>query len=311
MTQPWVADTELTGEGAARLIEAQFPALSPVQIEMMGVGWDNAAFTVNDRYVFRFPRRQIAAKLIEREARILPLLAPHLPLPIPLPEFIGQDNNYPYPFAGYRMLPGITADRAVWTDETRAACALPLAQFLSALHRIPVDNETRQWAPGDEIERTNLPKRLAVLRERLQHIAPRIGEAERASVERSLEHLAGTPSLSAPTCWVHGDLYARHFLVDESNIPCGVIDWGDVHLGDPALDLSIACSFLPSRARPAFREAYGHNDDTALWDRARFRALSYGVLLTHYGLEVGDEAILAAGEYALNAALAVIEEKCG
>jgi aminoglycoside phosphotransferase (APT) family kinase protein len=108
---------------------------------------------------------------------------------------------------------------------------------------------------------------------------------------------------------VHGDLYARHFLVDGSNTPCGVIDWGDVHLGDPALDLSIAYSFLLPGARSAFQEAYGHTDDTALWERARFRALAYGILLTHYGSEVGDEAIQAAGEYALNAVLTAIEEK--
>jgi aminoglycoside phosphotransferase (APT) family kinase protein len=80
-----------------------------------------------------------------------------------------------------------------------------------------------------------------------------------------------------------------------------VIDWGDVHLGDPALDLSLAFSFLPPAARGAFREAYGAIDD-ATWDRARFRALHYGVLLTHYGTEIGDDAIRAAGEYALQAA---------
>jgi aminoglycoside phosphotransferase (APT) family kinase protein len=84
---------------------------------------------------------------------------------------------------------------------------------------------------------------------------------------------------------------------------CGVIDWGDVHLGDPALDLSIAFSFLPPGARAAFREAYGPID-AATWDRARFRALHYAVLLSDYGADVGGEAIRAAGEYALWAASA-------
>jgi aminoglycoside phosphotransferase (APT) family kinase protein len=80
-----------------------------------------------------------------------------------------------------------------------------------------------------------------------------------------------------------------------------VIDWGDAHLGDRALDLSIAFSFLPPAARPAFRAAYGPIDD-ATWDRARFRALFYGVVLVEYGLGIGDEAIRAAGAYALRAA---------
>ncbi|MCH7839494.1 MAG: phosphotransferase [Planctomycetes bacterium] len=40
------------------------------------------------------------------------------------------------------------------------------------------------------------------------------------------------------TTLVHRDLYARHMLVDDDGRPCGVIDWGDVHVGDPAIDLS-------------------------------------------------------------------------
>jgi aminoglycoside phosphotransferase (APT) family kinase protein len=269
----------------------------------MGVGWDNAAFVVNKRYVFRFPRRRFAAGLIEREAHILPRLAPHVPLPIPVPEFVGHPaDRYPYYFAGYAILPGTTADRVTWTEDERAACAVPLARFLAALHRVPIDDETRGWAPGDEIERTNLTKRLTVLQERLQIIAPQLSDVDPAAIENLLRRLARTSPLSTLTCWVHGDLYARHVLVNDTKRPCGVIDWGDVHLGDPALDLSIAFSFLPPDARPRFQDAYGSVEDTMLWDRAWFRALSYGIILTHYGIEVGDDAIRAAGEYALRAA---------
>jgi aminoglycoside phosphotransferase (APT) family kinase protein len=80
-----------------------------------------------------------------------------------------------------------------------------------------------------------------------------------------------------------------------------VIDWGDVHLGSPDLDLMIAFSFLPPAARVVFREAYGPLD-AATWDRARHRALHYGISLLEYGIEVGDNALVAAGEYALRSA---------
>src|SRR5918911_1437267 len=100
MTQPWKADVDLTPERAASLIERQFPALAPARLEPLGIGWDNAAYLVNGNLVFRFPRRQMGAGLIEREARILPLLAPHLPLPVPVPRFVGRPaGEYPFPFA--------------------------------------------------------------------------------------------------------------------------------------------------------------------------------------------------------------------
>jgi aminoglycoside phosphotransferase (APT) family kinase protein len=302
MNRPWDADVDLLPEEAARRIERQFPALAPAGLAPLGVGWDNVAYLVNGRLVFRFPRRQIAADLIERETRVLPLLAPHLPLPIPAPAFAGTpDAGYPYPFAGYVLIPGTTACRSTWSDAQRASLAVPLARFLAALHTIPIDAETRTWGPTDDIERANLKKRARAIQERLRAIAPGLAGIDVHALLDLVDRLATTPAWEQPTCWVHGDLYARHLLVDDTFRPCGVIDWGDVHLGDPALDLSIAFSFLPPAARTTFRQAYGPVDG-ATWDRARFRALHYGVLLTDYGTEIGDDAIRGAGEYALRAA---------
>src|ERR1041385_8160043 len=136
MGRLWDADVDISLERARDLITRQFPALAPPRLELLGIGWDNAAFRVNDRFVFRFPRRKIAAALIEREARVLPLLAAHLPLPIPTPDFVGKsDGDYPYPFAGYPFLPGVTACQLTWTDGERVSIAEALAGFLAALHR--------------------------------------------------------------------------------------------------------------------------------------------------------------------------------
>jgi len=51
----WDPDVEV-GEGmAARLIARRFPELAGEPVEPFGVGWDNAAFLVGGRLVFRFP----------------------------------------------------------------------------------------------------------------------------------------------------------------------------------------------------------------------------------------------------------------
>ena len=64
MRREWEATIELTERQAALLIEQQFPHLAPVQMSVLGVGWDNAAFLVNKHFVFRFPRREVAAGLL-------------------------------------------------------------------------------------------------------------------------------------------------------------------------------------------------------------------------------------------------------
>jgi len=298
MKQPWDADVEITLPQAARLIAKQFPALAPVQLVAYGTGWDNVAFLASQRAVFRFPRRALAAPLLAREARILPWLAPQLPVPVPLPQYWGEPaEGYPYAFAGYTLLPGQTACRCKWSDHERTQQAPVLARFLASLHRIPVEAETLRWAPRDEIDRANVQQRAPKLRERLQALGASLGKQTHQALLQLVEKLAGTPLHTRPHCWVHGDFYARHLLYDRRGLS-GVIDWGDVHVGDPALDLAIAFSFLPPAGRGVFRQAYGEIDKDT-WQRARFRALHYGVVLTEYGAHVGDIALRAAGEYAL------------
>lgn len=294
----WDADVDLSPAGAARLVEEQFPELAPVRLEVLGAGWDNLALLVNGEWVFRFPRRAVAARLIERECAVLPLLAPHLPLPVPVPHRIGAPGDgYRYPFAGYRILPGITACRAGLSDEERAALVPALAGFLQTLHSLPPGT-----APpvSDELERADHRRRASALREKLAHAARLLPDLSLAALRAEVDRLAAAPAWQGPGCWVHGDLYARHVLIGPDRRLCGVIDWGDVHLGDPALDLSVAFTLVPPGSQAKFAEAYG-DVSPGTWERARFRALHYGAVLLTYGAEVGDECLREAGEYALRA----------
>ncbi|HYO58921.1 phosphotransferase [Archangium sp.] len=134
--------------------------------------------------------------------------------------------------------------------------------------------------------------------ERGAHPAPAGAPPDGAAVRAWVSRLVDTPPWERRACWVHGDLYARHLLVDEHHTVRGVLDWGDVHLGDPAIDLTLAFTFLPPEARGTFREAYGDIDE-ATWDRARFRAFHYGVALMLYGQSQGDESITRVGRDAL------------
>jgi aminoglycoside phosphotransferase (APT) family kinase protein len=85
---------------------------------------------------------------------------------------------------------------------------------------------------------------------------------------------------------VHGDLYARALLVDGGDL-AGVIDWGDLHLGDPALDLAVAHTFLGPAAHTAFRVAYG-SIDPETWQLARLRAVFHTAALLSYAVDQRD-----------------------
>jgi aminoglycoside phosphotransferase (APT) family kinase protein len=243
----------------------------------------------------------VAVQLLETETRCLRLIAPCVPVRVPEPKYVGAPSgDCPYPFMGYPLIAGTTACRVTWSDESRSALAAPLGRFLAALHTIPIDAEVRQAAPLDEIRRADRVTRRAKVIENLRRVAPLVPDVNIEAHIAAIERLASAPPAESDGIrLVHGDFYARHLIVDESLALSGVIDWGDVHLGDPALDLSIAFTFLPASAYDVFRTAYGIIIDDAAWDRARFRGIHYGAILTLYGADIADNAIREAGEYAL------------
>lgn len=298
MAQPWVAESPVSADLARALIEAQFPALAPVRAEPFGAGWDNTAFLVNGAYVFRFPRRQVVVPQLATEANLLPVLAPRLPLPVPVPTFAGHPaGGYAWPFAGYALLPGRTACAADLDDPRRTAVAAPLARFLAALHATPAADAARHGAGPDTIARLDVARRLPRLRESFADFVARGLLADVRPFTPLLE-AASAPYAPRGDTLVHGDLYVRHLLVDGECRLAGVIDWGDIHLGDPASDLMIAHSFLPPSAHATFRRAYGPIAETA-WDRARLRALWHTAMVLAYGQEIGDADLVREGRRGL------------
>src|SRR6476661_2688772 len=63
-------------------------------------------YAVNDAWVFLFAKHEVARQSLQREVCLLPQLADHLPLPIPLPQIINLEDTAKSPFIAYRLLPG-------------------------------------------------------------------------------------------------------------------------------------------------------------------------------------------------------------
>ncbi len=241
--KPWEPEIEIDALFARRLIAAQFPPLADAPVRAIGSGWDNAAFLVDEHLVFRFPQRAIAAPLMRTELAALPLIASQVPYPIPAPIYAGEPSaEYPWHFGGYEILLGVSASSRDLSDEDRRHLATDLARFLRALHAIDAQPLRDAGLPYDTIGKLD-PARLKV----------------------------DEPPLEGPLCVVHGDLYASHLLLDQRNRLCGVIDWGDVHDGLAAADLSVVHMMVPAAFHDEFLAVYGPVDQR-VWRFARYRA---------------------------------------
>lgn len=298
--KPWLPEFPVDRDLAAALIAAIRPDLAGRTPERVGEGWDNDVWRV-DELAFRFPRRAMGVELIAVEARVLPALAPRLPVPIPAAEWVGAPGPlHPAPYLGHRFLPGTTADRIALTAAERARLAPSIAAFLAVLHQTPV-TEARAMGVPDDAFRSDPNRRAIQIGERLPALAaagfPDAADGIAARLVDAIE-----PASDAERRLCHGDFYARHLLVDDRRDLCGVIDWGDVCIADPAIDLSIAYALLPPAARPAFFAAYGPVD-ARTHAVARRYAMHSATALALYATDIGDAPLRAEAAVALGHSL--------
>lgn len=283
----------LVGEArAGELITGQFPELGEGSLELLGEGWDSTVWLFDGRLVFRFPRRAVVVPGLLRETEALAVLAPLLPLQIPVALYRGRpDGDYPWPWSGSAYLPGREPAEVAPTEDQRARHGAALGRFLRALHDVDpasvrVDGEP---LPVDIVRRADMPYRVEKLRPRLETLR----RLEMWRPPPGLEPLlAEAVALEPPRhlAVAHGDLHLRHLLIGADSEPSAVIDWIDVCRADPAIDLPLYWGYLPPAGRETFHSAYGPVSPDGLL-RARVLAVFLWATLAEYARDTGMEAL--------------------
>lgn len=267
------AETDVSPAVLARLLLEQFPDLAGLPLTPVAEGWDNAMIRIGDTLVARLPRRAVAAGLLETEHRMLPALAPLLPLPIPAHSRIGQPGcGFPWRWSLAPWLPGAQlGDRSLATGSGEM-----LGRFLVALHAAPADGVAPSPVRG-----LPLVERAAVVTPRIERLAARF-EWIATFVAPTWRAAMDAPAHTRRVL-LHGDLHPGNVLADEAGRLTAVIDWGDVCVGDPATDLAALWLLLPNAAeRAACCNVYPV--DAALIARARGWAINLGSILLETGL---------------------------
>lgn len=263
---------QITAELVRDLLHAQHPDPADRPVKPGARGWDNQVWRLGDDLAVRLPwATQTADELLRKEHAWLPVLAPHLPLQVPVPQRLGEPSaRFPRPWLVTTWVPGEPADRA---PATRGAdAALTLAAFLTTLHR-PAPDE----APADR-HRGGPQTDTAEHFTHMLASAVELGLIRNPDAVRTVwEDAAAAPEWAGPALWLHGDLHPANILTTNGTFS-GVIDFGDLFAGDPACDLAAAWVLLPDGAADHFHQAYRPHPDAATLRHARgwavLRALS-------------------------------------
>lgn len=248
-----------------RLLAGQFPEWADLPVTPVKVdGWDNRTYRLGDDMTVRLPTAEAYTPAIEKEDRWLPILAPSLPVPVPVPLATGVPaEGYPYRWSVRAWLDGDTASWEHIGDMARFAT--DVAEFVLALQRI--DATDGPLAGAHSFYRGAPPVHYdSETRDALATLDGRIDTARASAVwEAALD-----TRWEAPPVWFHGDIAGGNLLARNDRL-VAVIDFGTSGVGDPACDLVIAWTMFSGESREAFRRTVRQDPDT--WARARGWAL--------------------------------------
>lgn len=260
----------------ARLVAGQFPEWADLPLRAVAsAGTDNALFRLGDELVVRLPRVEWAAETAAKEQRWLPRFSGRLPLAFPEPMGLGEPaEGYPWRWGVYQWLDG--RDGLAEPVTGHVASARALAGFLAKLRTIdtlggPVAGRHNNYRGVD----------LRLLDGRVREgLAQLTADIDTVAAGQIWEDALAAPAWDRPAVWAHGDLLPGN-LLGRNGVLVGVIDFGTLAIGDPAVDLMAAWTVFGGEARTAFVEA--SDMDEAAWRRARGWAL-YGaaVALPYY-----------------------------
>jgi aminoglycoside phosphotransferase (APT) family kinase protein len=245
-----------------RLIAAQFPqwASLPVLPVLPG-GNDNRTFRLGERMLVRLPSAPAYAGAVEKEQRWLPVLAPHVPVPIPVPLAAGvPGEGYPLPWSVYGWLPG---ESAIGAELDLVAFARDTARALVGLRGAPaaggpLPGQHNWWRGGPPAHYD------AETRAALERLRDEPG-VDTVAAERIWDRALRSTWDRDPV-WFHGDVARGNLLVAHGTLSA-LLDFGTSGIGDPACDLALAWTDLDAPARAVYRAELGLDDDT--WHRGR------------------------------------------
>ncbi len=258
-------------------------------------GQDHDVVVIGEQVVFRFPRHQRALDALPREVAALAGLAALDPgVGVVLPDVVldCSEGVLGRAFVAQRYLAGEPLPRGSVEAVGPMAYlfAAELARVLDALADVRVDSELARLLTSAPM-RTSFADLAAAVEDRLYGLMSGAGRA------RAAAELAAVLDVAPPEhpVLVHGDFGGPNLRWDaDATRLTGVLDWSQVHLGDPAYDVaSVAATYGWDLA--ATVDAATRRDDDGLLERARTYAATFALQEALAGATHGDEVATRRG----------------
>ena len=275
----------IDAEQVRRLLASQFPDLAELPLRAVYPGgWDNRTFRLGQALAVRIPSAQRYADQVLKEHRWLPGLGAALPLSIPQPVAIGAPGGgVPWSWSIRTWLAGAIPSRTA--DGLGPRIAKALGTWLVALHGVDASH-----GPPAGPHNFHRGGSLRVYEDEVLGALRVLDGQCRAEALRAFWLDTRDTKWGSRPVWVHGDVAPTNLLATDGELT-GVIDFGQLGVGDPACDLAIGWTSMNPSSRDVFRRTVDVDDDT--WMRGRAWAL-WKALITASGHDPNTAGMEAA-----------------
>jgi aminoglycoside 2''-phosphotransferase len=289
-----------------QIIAACFPELVIVSCDVHSQGWDSVAVVVNNALIFRFPKRPDVEPQYQIERRLLPALATKLRIEnaelrmttqfsIPDVAFFWPSGTiYPSCFIGHHLIEGVPLNAQHLTPNHVDTIARQLGEFLSVLHRFPINQATRLGVPTfDEAGwRVRYQDQFAQIQ---SQVLPLLDEVARARIMRDWQAFLADKT-HFQVALIHHDLADEHILYDPARgAISGIIDWGDTAIGDPAIDFTGLLAAYGEDFTERVLAHYQGQVDASFRDRMRFYRGVMPLNTVLFGMNTAQEEYVREG----------------
>ncbi|MDB5260265.1 MAG: hypothetical protein JWN37_496 [Candidatus Nomurabacteria bacterium] len=267
--QIWAVENLITEKEKAT-IQKNFPELNINSIRLAGEGMNSKAFIVNDNLIFRFSKVEEASEQLKMEIEILPKLRNSITLSIPDFEYIGKQANG-LPFVGYKKIQGVGLDKEILENlnyELRSKLLNEISDFIQQVHEFPLEMAKLS---GIKVRgfREDYSSDLKDLRKHAFHL---LDENTKEYIERIYgEYLSNGSNFTYTPVFLHADFSPEHIIYDEQKQTIsGVIDFGDIEIGDPDYDLMYLYERWGEALIKELLKYYPHKDEAHLLRKLEF-----------------------------------------
>ncbi len=250
-----------------------FPQITVTTIQQNDEGWDNCVFIINNEIIFRFPRDPEAARRLDLERRLLPELQKVTNIPIPQFEFVSSDcPEIKRLFVGYRMIKGVPLTpallRQLHSEALIQKIAAQIAEFLSSLHSFPVEKALELGVSSNQKKE----RILTFYQEIKRKVFPFLKHQEQEWTRNLFKSFLNNEQFfQYSPVLLHGDFSSDHILFDKDQEKIGIIDFGDISIGDPACDFPCLVDYGTMFVQWVLAKYLGNIDSTFLQRRTFYR----------------------------------------